>query len=217
MLVRGPSGHRVTVWAGSRRRVSIMKSTACWGCSAMVGSASCGPFRPVCPCTYSAVTSLRFIGRSQPAKTRVWGFPASSQMIRLFFSVKCKGTLPATAVTPRTSSSGLASARRMAKASSCPGSVSMMILRVMGGSPWSQAALLAHPHRQGQRKRGPRRPPFPGLMALADQPSKFTVSMIFTAAGRCAAISARVLSSAVNSPQDCTSADRSTPSFTGYS
>jgi hypothetical protein len=48
--------------------------------------------------------------------------------------VRGRGTFPATAVRARTSSSGEASASRMATASSWPGSVSMMILRDMGRS-----------------------------------------------------------------------------------
>jgi hypothetical protein len=62
---------------------------------------------------------LRSSGASQPAKTRMSRRPASSQTIRAFRSVSASGTLPATAVMPRTStSSGLASARRIATASS---------------------------------------------------------------------------------------------------
>lgn len=52
--------------------------------------------------------------------------------MRAFFDVSSSGTLPATAVIPKTSNaSGAPSANKMATASSCPGSVSMMILRVM--------------------------------------------------------------------------------------
>ena len=67
-------------------------------------------------------------------------------MMRAFRSVSGRGTLPATAMMPRTSSSsGLASASRMATASSWPGSVSMMILR--GGMEGS----FAGSKRQGGR------------------------------------------------------------------
>lgn len=48
-------------------------------------------------------------------------------------------------------------------------------------------------------------------------PSKFTVSMIFSAAARALAMSARGVVSGVNSPQLCTRAERSTPGLTGYS
>ena len=51
------------------------------------------------------------------------------QMRRAFDSDRCNGTLPATAVMPRTESSGDASARRIAKASSWPGSVSITMGR----------------------------------------------------------------------------------------
>ena len=77
-----------------------------------------------------------------PAKTLVSGLPASSQILRALFSVSFSGTLPATAVIPSTSSSGLASASRMASASSCPGSVSMMILCVLGMIPSLLAVFL---------------------------------------------------------------------------
>ena len=70
-------------------------------------------------------------GLSAPAMTGTER-PASSTMKRALRAVSASGTLPATATTPSTSSSGLASARRMATASSWPGSVSMMMRRAMG-------------------------------------------------------------------------------------
>ena len=84
----------------------------------MVGSNNSGPSSPVRPWTCSAVTSLRFIGASHPAKTRTSGRPATSHTMRAFFWVRPSGTFPATAVIPKTSSSGEASARSMATASS---------------------------------------------------------------------------------------------------
>ncbi len=62
MLVSGPSGQSVTVPDGSRRRVSIMKSTPCWSCSGIFGSGNSMPSSPVLPWTCSAVTSLRCNG-----------------------------------------------------------------------------------------------------------------------------------------------------------
>jgi hypothetical protein len=60
-----------------------------------------------------------FQRRIAPGKDRMSVRPASSQTIRAFFWVSASGTLPATAVMPSTStSSGLASARRIATASS---------------------------------------------------------------------------------------------------
>ena len=49
------------------------------------------------------------------------------------------------------------------------------------------------------------------------QLSKSTSPMIRRAAGRSLEISSRLLESAVNSPQLCTSAERATPGFTGNS
>ena len=214
ILVSGPSGHSVTVPGGALRSVSMMKSTACCGCRAMTGSSICGPSSPVLPCTCSAVTSLRWRGASQPAKTRVSGFPASSQMMRVFFWVSGSGTLPATAVSPRTvRSSGLASASRIATASSCPGSVSMMICRAMDGvlrQCWAQksrrAVACPWPRWAGA-----------GAPARKGQPSKLISSMIFSAAGRLAAMSIRGSVSGVNGPQPATSAETGTPGFTGNS
>src|SRR5580700_9160390 len=52
-------------------------------------------------------------------------------MIRAFLAVKLSGTFPATAVSARRSSRSLApKAKRMATASSCPGSVSIIIGRL---------------------------------------------------------------------------------------
>ena len=58
---------------------------------------------------------------------RASSLPSSSHIRRAFTSVRCSGALPATHVIPITSSSGDASARRIAIASSWPGSVSIII------------------------------------------------------------------------------------------
>lgn len=85
-----------------------------------------------------------------------------------------------------------------------------------GGAAWTAggATRCAGPARlvakAGLRSPGPQGP---GRC----QPSKFTVSMIFTAAARVAAMSDSGVGSAVNSPQDATTGERSTPAFTGYS
>ena len=106
ILVSGPRGQSVMLAAGAARQVSMIQSTACCSCRGMVGSASCGPSRPVLPWTCSAVTRGRSSGASQPAKTSVSGFPASSQTMRAFFWVSGRGTFPATAVMPSTLSFG---------------------------------------------------------------------------------------------------------------
>ena len=109
-----------------------MKSTPCCFCKGIVGSGNVGPSSPVVPWTCSAVISLRAMGASHPAKTGTSTLPANSQTIRVFFCVNGRGTLPATAVIPRTLiSSGLPSASKIAAASSCPGSVSMMMSRAV--------------------------------------------------------------------------------------
>ena len=93
MLVSGPSAHSVTVPLGSCISVSTMKSTAYCFCSGIFGSGRSGPSRPVLPCTSSAVTSGRTSGRIAPAKTLVSGLPASSQILRAFFSVSFRGNI----------------------------------------------------------------------------------------------------------------------------
>ena len=127
IFVKGPRGHKVIDLGSFSRRVSIIKSTACFDLFFEIGSFSSGPSNPVAPCTYSAVTNGRKSGASQPAKTPISCRSANSVTIRAFFVVKLNGTFPATVVIPRISSSGLDRARRIATASSWPGSVSMII------------------------------------------------------------------------------------------
>src|SRR3989304_2036470 len=68
------------------------------------------------------------MGREQPAKTATSFLPARSHMSRAFPRVFARGTFPATVVMPRTWISSVeASARRMATASSWPGSQSRII------------------------------------------------------------------------------------------
>ena len=126
-LVSGPSVASVTVPGGSRRSVSTMKSTAWASRAATAGSGRSGPSSPDLPCTASAVTELPDQRPAAPACTATSGRPASSTTFSAFFVVRGSGTLPATVVMPSTSISGLASASRIATASSCPGSVSMMM------------------------------------------------------------------------------------------
>ncbi len=130
-LVWGPSVHTVTESSFASRSVSISQSTACSALGDRAGSGSSTPSMPVLPCTCSAVTSGRTMGRAQPAKTGTSSRPASSHIFRAFFVVRSRGTLPATVVMPSTSSSRDARANRMAMASSWPGSVSMMIGRLI--------------------------------------------------------------------------------------
>src|SRR5579875_2720880 len=130
--VYGPRAQSVMLSGAASRSASIRKSTPCRGCSGIDGSGSMSAPSPVSPCTLAAATGLRSSGRAQPAKTATSGRPASSQTRRAFFSVSANGRLPATATMPSTSNSAdAASAHSRARASSVPGSVSMMILRRM--------------------------------------------------------------------------------------
>ena len=131
-LVRGPSRQSVISPSGAAMTASMMRSTPWTLQRRRRGRAARPSLRGRCrrghipPCC-SGLT----IGRAQPGATRMSGRPASSRIWRAFRSVLPSGTLPATAVTATTSSSGEPSASRMAKASSWPGSVSMMILRAL--------------------------------------------------------------------------------------
>src|SRR5579875_3689038 len=121
--VNGPRAQSVMLSGAASRSASIRKSTPCRGCSGIDGSGSMSAPSPVSPCTLAAATVLRSSGRARPA---------SSQTRRAFFSVSANGRLPATATMPSTSNSAdAASAHSRARASSVPGSVSMMILRRM--------------------------------------------------------------------------------------
>ena len=107
--------------------VSMIQSTAWPGTGLVVGFGRPEPSRPVLPCTASAVTSGRTSGRIDPWTTGMSVRPASSHSFSALAVVSDSGTLPATVVRPAISSSGEPIASRMAMASSCPGSVSMMM------------------------------------------------------------------------------------------
>ena len=91
--------------------------------------------------------SSRESGRSAPAATSTSLRPTSSRTRRAFAVVFSSVWFPATVVTPRRSSSGLASASRSAIASSCPGSQSSRI----GVGSLTRAQYLVNLRRRGQR------------------------------------------------------------------
>ena len=125
MLVSGPVGMRVT-GSGLSRIAAAMNSAAGSSTGSVEGSWSSGPSSPDSPWTYSAITSSRVSGAAAPTATGTSGRPASSSTISAFLVVFSSVVFPATVVTPRMSSSGLATASKSAMASSCPGSQSMM-------------------------------------------------------------------------------------------
>ena len=86
--------------------------------------------------------SSRASGRSAPAATGTSPLPTNSRTRSAFAVVFSSVWLPATVVTPRSSSSGLASARRSAIASSWPGSQSSKIGLLMSSSISSTSAAV---------------------------------------------------------------------------
>ena len=124
-FVRGPVGTSVT-GIGLAAIVRSMKSTACSPRGARPAGGRDGPSRPLSPCTCDATVSSRVSGRSAPAATARSDRPTRSSTRRAFAVVFSSVWFPCTVVTPRTSSSGLASASSNAIASSCPGSQSRM-------------------------------------------------------------------------------------------
>jgi hypothetical protein len=78
------------------------------------------------------------MGWAQPANTLISGRPASSHTWSALWLERARGTFPATQVMPNTLSSGEAKASRIATASSWPGSVSIMMLRLI----WSPSIII---------------------------------------------------------------------------
>ncbi len=128
---------------------------------AALGSGSTGPSRPLSPCTCAAVRSVRVSGASAPAHTGMSVRPAISSVTSALRVVLSSVWLPATVVMPTSSTSGDASARRIAIASSWPGSQSMTIFVLTGERPpprrsaWSFARpdgmLPAHQRMHARR------------------------------------------------------------------
>ena len=139
-FVSGPVGTSTTPGSISSAR----KSAACASTGEAEGSGSSGPSRPESPWTCAAVRSSRRSGASAPAATGMSVLPAISSVTSALRVVLSSVWLPATVVTPRSSTSGEASASRIAIASSWPGSQSMRIgmltsrsARRRGGEPRS--------------------------------------------------------------------------------
>ena len=122
-FVKGPTG--TSTMPGSIR--SARKSATSWSTVGVVGSGSSAPSRPVSPWTCGAVCSSRRSGLSAPGQTGMSVRPASSRTFNALRVVLSSVWFPATVLIARSSSSGLASASRIAIASSWPGSQSMMI------------------------------------------------------------------------------------------
>ena len=110
-------------WSAARRRRASRRRRARPGSPPRAGPQATlrrqvGPSSPLSPCTYSATYGSRTSGRSAPAATGMSPRPANSSTRRAFAVVFSSVWLPATVVTPSRSTSGLASASRIAIASS---------------------------------------------------------------------------------------------------
>ena len=127
MFVSGPVATSVALRGahGSARRGS-RRHAAAWAAATRGGRS--GPSRPDSPCTCAATSRCaheRRVGaRVRPGCPQR---PASSSTRSALAVVLSSVWLPATVVTPSSSSSGQASASRIAIASSWPGSQSRMI------------------------------------------------------------------------------------------
>lgn len=77
MFVSAPSGTSVISPGACAMTVSMMRSTACRGSSATVGSGSSGPSSPDSPWISGAVITGRTSGRAQPAATGTPWIPAT--------------------------------------------------------------------------------------------------------------------------------------------
>src|SRR5688572_17556181 len=128
-LVCGPSSTTVWLLGWAADRISISASTA--GPRLPLGpSGMVAPPMPFWPWMSSIVLQVPASGFSAPRKTGICGLPAKATKADALRVVRSMPTFPATVVTARISSSGDAQARKMASASSIPGSVSMMIGRL---------------------------------------------------------------------------------------
>src|ERR671923_496421 len=143
-FVSGPIGTSVTPSARRPR-----KSTACSSSGAFCGGGRSGPSSPVSPWTCLATNGSRSNGRFAPAATGTSSRPTNSSTRIAFAVVFSSVWLPATVVMPTSSTSGLASASRIAIASSWPGSQS-----IRTGSAKDLVDLLRG--REGRLGAGPR-------------------------------------------------------------
>src|SRR5215207_3985122 len=115
------------------------------------------------------------MGRSAPAATETSVRPENSRMRIAFAVVFSSVWLPATVVTPRSSISGLASARRSAIASSWPGSQSRIIgsakdlVHLVGGRKRGLGAGPGRRYRPGRACAAQRLVPVAGLEVRDDK------------------------------------------------
>src|SRR5580692_7401474 len=125
-LVSGPMA-TMEISSGLARTMRRMSSVAVSETGLSFGSGKSTPPRPLLPCAYLAVTRRRTRGVAAPAATGMSVRPAISTRRSALGRVSERGTLPQTGVTASTWSSGERRARKMAMASSTPGSVSRMM------------------------------------------------------------------------------------------
>ena len=125
ILVRGPIGIRVTS-PGYLRTTRRINSAAGSSTGSVFGSGKTAPPSPFSPCTYVAVTRRRSRGALAPGATGMSVRPAISTIRKALGRPSSSGTFPATGVMPSIFNSGERMASSKARASSTPGSVSMI-------------------------------------------------------------------------------------------
>ena len=125
-LVSGPIAIKV-ICPGSAAVALARKSTACPSAGPDDASGMLAAPSPESPCTARACIAGRCSGPGQPATTGTSRMPTKSRTRSAFAVVLSSPTFPATVVIPRRSSSGWPAANASARASSIPGSQSMMI------------------------------------------------------------------------------------------
>ena len=126
MFVSGPMGTRV-ISPGEAMSFSMITSTACESIAFICGCGNCNPPSPLSPCTCSAYIGWRTSGRLLPRATGISVRPANSSSASALYVVRSTLTLPPTVVMASSRTSGEDRARKSARASSMPGSVSSII------------------------------------------------------------------------------------------
>ena len=128
-LVRGPIATRV-ICPGWLVSCPARKSTALCGAGWDVGSGR-RRVMPLVPWKCWALANLPTRGRLLPRNTGTSDRPTKSSRARALQRPRAWGTLPPATVSPTTSTEGADKAIRIAMASSTPGSVSIIIRRIL--------------------------------------------------------------------------------------
>lgn len=122
-LLRGPM-HASVISPGADEIFSIRKSTLCSDTGFTLDAGSLAYPTPTAPCVSGASSDGCTSGNAKPRATGMLVARASSSTPSALASACSTEQFPCTTLTPSTVTSGEASASRMARESSIPGSVS---------------------------------------------------------------------------------------------